>query len=161
MLDLHCHILPEVDDGSHCMATSLQMAKLLVEAGFQGVAPSPHSGIGPGGDVSIARACAKRKELKERLAKEEISLELYPNAEHHVSPELFQKIALGEVVPIGGKGSWLLVELPWSYLSQVEHAMFRLQALGFKVLLAHPERYQYLETGMVERLVQRLSLIHI
>lgn len=134
---------------------SLEMGRCLVEAGFRVIAPSPHYGTGPGGDVPMDVAEAKREEIQERFAQEGIELEILPNAEHHVSPKLFERLKEGAVVPIGGSGKWLLVELPWSPLSNPEEILFRLQMSGYRLLLAHPERYNYLEVDAVQRLVER------
>ena len=155
VLDLHCHILPAVDDGSSSWEMSLEMGRCLVEAGFTVIAPSPHYGTGPGGDVSMEVAEAKRGEIRELFEREGIELEILPNAEHHVSPMLFDRLKEGAVVPIGGVGKWLLVELPWSPMVKPEEILFRLQMSGHRLLLAHPERYNYLEVDTVERLVER------
>ena len=52
-------------------------------------------------------------------------------------------------------GPWLLTELPWQPLVDVEGVLFRIQAAGFRVLLAHPDRYNHLDTEVVARLVDR------
>ena len=154
MLDLHCHILPAVDDGAVDLDASVAMARVLVGAGYTAVAPSPHFGEGPGGDVPVERAKAVRQQLILRLDQEEIALELLANAEHHVTPELFMRLAKGDIAPIGG-GRWLLVELPWGGVPQVENVLFMLQSKGYRLLLAHPERYKFMEVDIAERLVER------
>ena len=155
MLDLHCHILPGVDDGAADLDAAVAMARCLSAAGYDAVAPSPHFGEGPGGDVSREQAAAGRVQLAERLAAEGIELQLLPNAEHHVTMELLARIDRGEVQPIGGDGKWLLVELPWQPLTDPEGVLFRIQSKGYRLLLAHPERYRYLELDVIERLVER------
>lgn len=155
VLDLHCHLLPGVDDGAPDLATALAMGRALVDAGFTEVAVSPHYGEGPGGDVPIDRARVVRAEVQTALDAAQIPLQLLPNAEHHVSALLFERIAQGAVVPVGGQGRWLLTELPWAPMPQVETALFRLQVKGFQVLLAHPERYRYVELETLARLVER------
>ncbi len=127
----------------------------MVEAGFKAIAASPHYGEGPGGDVPIPVGLGKLEELRERFKQEGIELDLLPNAEHHVSPQLFDRLKQGDVVPIGGQGNWLLVELPWSPLANPEEILFRLQMSGHRLLLAHPERYSYLDVDAVGRLVER------
>ena len=72
VFDLHCHILPAVDDGSSSWEMSLEMGRCVVQAGFTVIAPSPHYGTGPGGDVSIEVAEAKRGEIRERFTQEGI-----------------------------------------------------------------------------------------
>ncbi len=155
MIDLHCHLLPGLDDGAVSMESSVEMARQLVDAGVSTVAPSPHYGEGPGGDVPVEAATRVRELLQERLRREGLELELLPNAEHHISPALFERVDRGEVVPLGGRGRWLLVELPWSPVPNAEDILFRLQMKGYRLLLAHPERCGYLEPRSVERLVER------
>lgn len=155
MLDVHCHLLFDVDDGAPDIETSVEMARLLAQAGFNRVAASPHFGEGPGGDVSRELADSRRAALATRLAAENIALELLPNAEHHITPDLFVRLAARRAVPLGGTGHWLLVELPWQGVPDTEAVMFRLQVLGYRLLLAHPERYNHLDFATCERLVER------
>lgn len=155
MIDLHCHILPDVDDGAPDFDTAVAMAKILADAGFTQVAASPHYGEGPGGDVLPALAAERRQALQERLQAEGVDLQLLPNAEHHVTPQLFTRLREGQGVPVGGSGAWLLVELPWQAIPRPEDVLFRVQLAGYRLLLAHPERYSYLDVDAVQRLVDR------
>jgi protein-tyrosine phosphatase len=155
MIDLHCHILHDVDDGAPDLDTSVDMARALVNVGFTHVAASPHFGEGPGGDVAGDIAASRRADLTQRLTAEGIDLTILPNAEHHVTPTLFQRLRDKQHVPVGGKGNWLLVELPWSSIPRPEDVLFRLQLGGHRLILAHPERYSYLEVDTVQRLVGR------
>lgn len=161
MLDIHCHILPGVDDGSPSMEVSLEMAEILYKAGFRKIAASPHYGEGSAGDVPIELAAQKRKELSAALAEAGIDMEILPNAEHHLRPSLFDRMDAGAVVPIGGSGKWLLVELPWQPIPNPEQIIFRIQMKGYRVILAHPERYKYIEPPMVEKFVERGVLMQL
>ncbi|MBJ80905.1 MAG: protein tyrosine phosphatase [Myxococcales bacterium] len=155
MIDLHNHILPGVDDGSADMESSLQMGHILSELGFRSIAASPHLGVGPGGDVSPATATRVREELGEAFRAEGIELELLPNSEHHVTFELFERIEKSGVVSVGGESRWLLVELPWMRITNVFEILFRIRVKGFKLLLAHPERYKYLSVEDAAELVRQ------
>jgi protein-tyrosine phosphatase len=154
VLDLHCHILPGVDDGASDLESALEMARVMVSAGYRSVAPSPHFGMGPGGDVGSDVAERTRDALRGNLRAAGIALDILPNAEHHVTPELFTRIDEKNVTPIGG-GRWLLVELPWQALVRPEEVLFRLQLKGYRLLLAHPERYSYVDVDMIDRMVGR------
>ncbi len=154
MLDLHCHILPGVDDGAPDLAAALEIARAMVALGYTHIAPSPHTGGGVGGDVSTELNLTARQALAEALAEAGIPLGLYANAEHCLTPELFGRLPQGATC-IGGASKWLLVELPWERIPQPELQLFRLQAKGYRLLLAHPERYGYIEHDTVERLVER------
>jgi protein-tyrosine phosphatase len=155
VLDLHCHLLPAVDDGAKDVDSAVRIARAMAALGYHAVAPSPHYGEGPGGDVDIERATRARELLASALAEAHVELDLLPNAEHHVTPELYARAQRSKVVPIGGASRWLLVELPWRAVPQVEDALFRLQTRGYRLLLAHPERYTYVELDVLERLVSR------
>jgi protein-tyrosine phosphatase len=155
MLDLHCHLLPGVDDGAADLDEATAMARLLLQLGFTGVAASPHHGLGPGGDVPRALADCQRSRLTARLEEEGVPLRVLPNAEHHVTVELFDRLAQDQVETIGGRGRWLLTELPWQGLADVEGVLFRLQAKGLRLLLAHPERYDNLPIDLLRRLCDR------
>ena len=55
----------------------------------------------------------------------------------------------------------VLVELPWNPIPKPEDILFRLSVKGYKLILAHPERYKYVDRRMVERLVSRGVLMQI
>lgn len=154
MLDLHCHLLPGVDDGARDLPEAVAMARALRAVGFSIAGPSPHFGVGPGGDVAAAVAVAERARLVEALNLAGVELALMANAEHHVSPELFVRLADGKGIGIAGS-HWLLTELPWGGLPNPDDVLFRLQGKGYKLLLAHPERHRFLSDELVQGFVER------
>ncbi len=154
MLDLHCHMLPGVDDGAPDLESALAIARAMVALGYTHVAPSPHTGGGVGGDVSTATNETTRELLGRALVDAGIGLTLLANAEHCVGPILFDRLPRGATC-IGRDSRWLLVELPWERVPQPEQLLFRLQTKGYRLLLAHPERYSYIDLATVERLVER------
>lgn len=155
MIDIHCHLLAGVDDGAPTLEEAVAMARVLEKCGYHTLAISPHVGEGPGGNVPRALAELKRAELAEHLHKERIEIAILPNGEHHLTTRLLEMIQARDVTPIGGSSSWLLVELPWPGMAQIESGMFNLQLSGFDLVLAHPERYSYLDIPTVQRLVER------
>lgn len=156
MLDIHNHVLPGVDDGARTLDESMELVRELLRAGFSSLAPSPHHGGGAGGDVPAPQAQTAREQLQERLALEKLEVDLLPNSEHCVTPELFERMSAGvELTTIGGSGRWLLVELPWEGVPQAGEQLFRIQTKGYRIVLAHPERYQFLSTDAAVSLVDR------
>jgi len=103
----------------------------------------------------MARAAEVRAALSAQLQQEGIALRILPNAEHHLTAELLARCQGGAVETLGGAGHWLLIELPWRGIANLDDALFRLQAKGYRLLLAHPERYGYLDNDKVAALVQR------
>jgi len=136
-VDLHCHLLPEVDDGAKSLDESLAMARVLSAVGFRAVAPSPHAWRDtPGPEVIHER----RRALQEVLDREGIPLSLHPNAENPLDEELFARLGRGDARTLGS-GRFILVEAPFdSPLPSVLELIFRLKVKGFHPLFAHPER---------------------
>jgi protein-tyrosine phosphatase len=136
-VDLHCHLLPQVDDGAKSLEESLAMARTLAAVGFRAVAPSPHAWVDlPGPEITGER----RRELQEALDREGIPLSLHPNAENPLDEELFARLGRGDARTIGS-GRFILVEAPFdSPLPSLLELIFRLKVKGFHPLFAHPER---------------------
>jgi protein-tyrosine phosphatase len=142
MIDLHCHLLPGIDDGPSDMASALAMARLHVEAGVRTVAATPHVSWDLSTDaVTIASGVAR---LRGTLAAEGIPLEVVTGAEIdvHRAAELpdeeLRALALAH-------GRWLLVEAPLQQAAVIEPVVRDLLDRGHAVLLAHPERSPVLQ----------------
>jgi protein-tyrosine phosphatase len=136
-VDLHCHLLPEVDDGATSLAESLAMARVLVEVGFDHVAPSPHAWHDAPGPETIRE---RRDSLQETLDREGISLRLHQNAENPLDEELFARLGRGDRRTLGS-GRFILVEAPFDApLPSLLDLIFRLKVKGLNPLFAHPER---------------------
>jgi protein-tyrosine phosphatase len=136
-IDLHCHLLPAIDDGAKTLEDSLAMARTLAAAGFSDVAPSPHAWPEL---PDAAVAGRKRAEVAQRLADEGVALALHPNAENRLDADLLERIERGDPRSLGA-GKYLLVEAPFQApLPRLLDLVFRLKTKGFTPLIAHPER---------------------
>ena len=139
MIDLHCHILPGVDDGAANMAESLLMAKGLSGLGFSQVCVTPHIPwhTNPLDGREVERRCA---ELGAALQEQQIAMAVTPAAEHfvHLVPELLQTDGL-VCFP---RGDTFLMEFPLSGIPlTVWELLFRIQVKGKVPVIAHLERY--------------------
>ena len=133
MIDLHCHILPCVDDGAKDIAEALKMAQSAVADGVTKIVATPHSAACEEGSFSL---CAKVANFNTLLRQHGLDLHVYPSYECHHSCELL----------LGGKGlfpggRYSLVELP-SRLTDGSacEILFEILATGVTPVLAHPER---------------------
>jgi protein-tyrosine phosphatase len=161
MIDLHAHILPELDDGPPTVEAALEMARAAVAAGTKAIATTSHIGyhftIGPD---EIARA---RAALAERFADEGIELELLAGGE--IAPERLPQLdddAL-RALALGG-GPYVLFECPFAPVGAgMEMMAADLQRRGFGVLLAHPERSPSFQRdlGLLSALVDRGALAQV
>ncbi len=165
MIDLHCHVLPGIDDGPATIEGSLAIARRAAAGGTRVLVATPHVSWRYRNDAeTIAERVA---ELNERLLAEEVLtldggvLEVRPGAEIALTliPEL--RDAQLESLGLGG-GRWLLVEPPFTPVAPNLDAMLlevladHRSADGRRVVLAHPERCPTFQRDppMLRRLVR-------
>ena len=135
--DLHCHLLPGVDDGARTLEDALEMARALVDLGFDTVAPSPHARpqYAPVEQVNEIRAA-----LRLALAQAHIPLRLVPNAENLLDADFMDTLGTPAARTLGA-GKVVLVELPYtSPVPVLPELLFRIRVKGLTPLIAHPER---------------------
>jgi protein-tyrosine phosphatase len=138
VIDLHCHILPGIDDGPSTIEGSLSLAQAAVSAGVRTIVATPHvSREYPNDATTIARLVDS---VGARLAAEDVALELRAGAEiamtmiNDIAPEELSRLTLGA-------GPWLLIECPFTSLATgFDILVLRLQSRGHRIVLAHPER---------------------
>lgn len=130
MIDLHCHLLPGIDDGAPDLETSLEMARIAFADGIRTLACTPH--IYPGvyentGD-GIRQAVAA---LQKALDEAEIALKLVVGADIHVDPDLLLKLRGGEAPTLGGTRYFLLEPPHHVALPRIADFVFNLVAAGY------------------------------
>jgi protein-tyrosine phosphatase len=143
MIDIHCHILPGLDDGASSIELSLDMARMAVADGIGTIVCTPHvtPGLYDNDGATIAEAVAA---LRRRLAKEGIALRLETGADVHMAPDLARK--LGRAVPTLAGSRYFLFEPPHHVAPPRLDAVVRgLLAAGFVPILTHPERLTWLD----------------
>lgn len=145
MIDIHCHILPGIDNGAEHMEESVSMARLAAESGVDAVIATPHFS-GTEADLRIFRDVLTRMgELQTRLKEERISLSLHPGAEVLCSPETAM-LAQKKLLPTLGNSSYVLVEFELDASAQYMDLMLdQLTRWGYRVVLAHPECYDEIQ----------------
>ncbi len=140
--DIHCHLVPGVDDGSKDIKESLAALKEEYDQNVRWVICTPHvtADITPQQGENIK---ASFDELKVRLAKTDFGkeMELYLGCELMYSESLEERLDAGEIWTISGT-SYILVEfLPSVPYEELYHAVRKLSARGYNPILAHVERY--------------------
>ena len=138
MIDLHCHVLPGIDDGPETIEGSVAIARAALAAGTRTIVATPHvSWRYPNGPDVIARGVA---EVNDRLVAAGLAIEIVAGAEiavtrvGDVAEEDLERLALG-----GGR--WLLIEPPFTpAATRFDAILVDLQRRGHRIVLAHPER---------------------
>ncbi len=155
-LDLHDHVLWGIDDGCETPEETLEAVRLLVDLGWDALAPSPHAAPElPSGDAALCEA--RRRDAAAALAAAGLSIELHSSAENKLDEEF---LARAELVAtrrgVGSTGRWVLVEAPFSHqLPALPDLVFRLRRMGTMPLFAHPERcVEFERPGLAEEVVR-------
>ena len=144
MIDLHIHILPGLDDGAETMEDALEMARISAESGVDTVVASSHGNFdGYEPEELYERYERKFQTFQERLSEEKIPLKVCRGMEWLVNDRLLRYIRERKLPTING-GGYLLVEF-WFDSSRryVMSALEKLSEAGYKLVLAHPERYDF------------------
>lgn len=156
MIDLHCHLLPGIDDGAVDLAMSLEMARIAAADGIHTVACTPH--IYPGMYENTADGIrAAIAALQAELDAQGIALRLVVGADVHLEPDLVGSIRNGRVPTLAGS-RYLLFEPPHHVAPpRFEESVFELMAAGIIPVVTHPERLSWVEThfDMFKRLSER------
>jgi len=145
MIDLHTHILPGVDDGVRTEDEAVEFARMAVEDGTRVMVATPHCKEGSWFNQrdSILEGVAR---LRERLAREQVPLELLPGSEVHLCPDLVERVKDGRATTLADNGRTLLLELSLSQVAvDLENLVFQLKLAGIEVLFAHPERIRFFQ----------------
>lgn len=140
MIDIHCHILPYIDDGAKHMEESIEMARAAISEGIHTIIATPHHWNGtcynPKRDILKAV-----KTLNERLEVEEIPVTILPGQETRINGEMLEALKRGELLPLNETSGYLFVELPSNHVPRyTKQLMFDLQVQGIKPIIVHPER---------------------
>ena len=144
MIDLHCHMLPGIDDGAPDLETSLAMARIAVADGIVTTACTPHiyPGVYNNTGAGIHQAIAQ---LQQALDAHQIALKLVAGADAHVAPELPAKLRSGDAPSLSGSRYFLLEPPHHVAPPRFEEFVFNLLAGGFVPLITHPERLSWIE----------------
>lgn len=152
-VDMHCHVLPGVDDGPKTMADSLAMCRALIADGFTDIIATPHQlgrwdGSNP--PITIRGVVA---DLQTQLENSRLPLTIHAGAEVRLDERIPQLLGAGKILTLADNGIHLLVELPLGMNLDPGILVPFITRTGAKLVLAHPERYDALMQDLL--LVQR------
>lgn len=155
MVDIHCHILPFVDDGADNMDDALEMARMAVDSGVDTIIATPHCNL-PNmqeRNYKSAQLAQHFLQLHDTVKQAGIPLSIYPGAEVLCTPEIPELLQGGKLVTLAGT-QYLLVEFFFdetlAYMDEMLQAIAR---QGIIPVIAHPERYDAVQDApyVIER----------
>ena len=144
MIDLHCHLLPGIDDGATDLETSLQMARIAVEDGVTLIACTPHQM--PGYYENTAPGIRQAViDLQAQLDAAGVALKLTTGADVHLVPDMAAGLRDGRLMTLAN-GRYFLFEPPHNTAPpRLADAVFDTMAAGFHPIITHPERLRWIE----------------
>ncbi len=142
--DMHSHLIPGIDDGAPDMNTSLQLIKGMMELGYSRLVTTPHIlwDMYKNGRENILSGL---QSVQEAVHKEGWPVEIHAAAEYFLDDHVQSMIKNKEpLMTIGG--NMVLVEFSLAYPSHsLKDILFDMQMQGYQPVIAHPERYIYLQ----------------
>ena len=152
MIDLHAHILPQLDDGAESLEESIEMCRISHKDGVRTIVATPH--ILPGVyKNNRSTILAKVQELNEAIKKFGVqdsnasthprinAFRILPGADVHFSSDMPQLCENGRIVTVNDKGQYLMVEFDFQGIPyHAEDVLFRLITKGIIPIITHPER---------------------
>ena len=162
MIDLHSHVLHEVDDGSDSLEMSIEMLRLASDTGIRAVVATPHilDGFQPDYEESVT---GKFRELCQTVLDYKIDIDVYLGSEIHFQFGI-ENIIESSIGSYRGFGKYSLIETPLTHFpNQFEDVLSRILAKGKKPIFAHPERVNPLigNVTLIERLADNGVLIQV
>jgi protein-tyrosine phosphatase len=140
MIDIHCHILPGIDDGAKTIQDSIDLAKSAVAEGIDTIIATPHHRNGKY-DNTKTDILPLVSELNETLKQEFINLEVLPGQECRIYGEILQDYHNGEILPLNIDSQYMFIEFPSSSVPRyAERLFYDIQVEGLIPVIVHPER---------------------
>lgn len=147
MIDMHCHIIPEVDDGSKNINETIEMAKRAIACGYSGIFATSHfmdDNFGVKKKEIESSVFAINKILKEK----NINIEVYTGNEVYFRHDILNLIDEG-IVSTLANSKYILIELPMNGEAfGVETVLNSLLQRGYVPIIAHPERYSFVQKNI-------------
>ncbi|MGM0275393.1 tyrosine-protein phosphatase [Enterococcus sp. AZ080] len=139
MIDLHCHILPGIDDGPKTVKESIAMAEEAVRQGITHILCTPHHNqrfTNEKADVLLAV-----EDLQKELDRQSIPLTLFEGQEVRIKSNLIDEIKSGKILFADVADRYLLAELPTNSIPEYTESLFyELRQMGIVPIIVHPER---------------------
>lgn len=163
MVDLHCHILPGVDDGSASLEESVAMARLAAESGVSRIVATPHFRGEEEALQTLPRILSRFRMLSKELQRQQVPITLHPGAEILCTPKTPDLARQGKL-PTLGNSRYILTEFLFDEtLEYMELMLEQLRRWGYRPVVAHPERYHAVQRRpqIIARWFERGFLLQI
>ena len=161
-IDMHCHILPGLDDGARDIDTSLKIIDLAYAEGIRAIIATPHY-HGGHYEASPDQVAEQVIRIQDLIRERYPDLMIFPGNEIYYYDSIINWIEEHRVFTMVGSGYVLLEFSPLTELRELEQAVRNVTAGGYLPILAHVERYQCLNGHMkvIQQLIDMGAYIQI
>ena len=139
MIDIHNHILIDVDDGPKTKEDAIALLKQANDEGVTEIIATPHH-LSPTFDNAYENVQQKLNQLSELQETKDLGIKLYPGQEIRISDQVLPQLRKGEAIGLN-HSRYLLIEFPSRGVPHYANRLFfELQSEGYIPIIAHPER---------------------
>lgn len=147
MIDVHTHIIPNIDDGSKNAEETFKLINEAKEAGFTDIILTPHYITNyyetPGTEVNFWT-----ESLQKIVNEKNLGVKLHSGMEIYISDEISELVKNGKIITLAGS-KYILIEFPMNTkMKSVDEILFIMRNMGYKIIIAHPERYKYIQDNI-------------
>lgn len=161
MIDLHSHIIPNVDDGSRSLEDSVNLIKESIKLGITDIVFTPHFESIPNRMIPNININESFNAFKKHLEDENLNINIYLGNEITISDNLIKDLKNSKCLSINGS-KYILLELDFfAAEEEIGELIYELELAGYSVIIAHAERYMYADYKYIEMLVREGALIQI
>jgi protein-tyrosine phosphatase len=159
MIDVHSHILQEIDDGCASIDRSIVLIKDELLNGVDKIFLTPHYNNGKEFNT-IDKISEKYQKLLEKLKEENINVSLYLGQEYFVDDDFYKLLKEGNLVTLN-KTKYVLVEFPYFDETDILDHIYKIISFGYIPIIAHIERYAYLDWNLLIELKMAGALMQV
>ncbi len=158
LVDIHSHLLPGLDDGVKSIDETVYILKVLQKIGYKKIITTPHvmSDHYPNTEEGIV---SKLEETIDLLSEHKINIKLEAAAEYYLDENLLDKLSKKKKLLTFGKNYLLFETSFYNKPAFLEEAVFIMNTQGYQPILAHPERYSYLQSD--QKLLEKLKNMNL
>ncbi|PLR76035.1 tyrosine protein phosphatase [Bacillus sp. V3-13] len=163
MIDIHCHILPGIDDGARTMDESVAMAKLASREGIRTIIATPHHQNGKYNNTK-EDILIKVAELNQALKDAFVPVQILPGQETRIYGEILEDYQKEEILTLNNGNQYLFIEFPSAHVPRyTERLLYDIQMKGLVPIIVHPERNQEIieRPELLYQLVKKGALTQI
>ena len=164
MIDIHSHIIPELDDGSSSMEESIKMLKIAINDGITDIVTTPHIYSNHSKYKDPEKIQEKFNEFKEKINQSDLKIKIFQGAEVFFTSSLREQLNTQSNILTINNGDYFLLEFPLDFIFPgTKEFMFDIMTDGFIPIICHPERnktvqknpdllYQFLQIGALSQI---------